>query len=234
MSRTRPPGRTVRGLDRAGARARARPHVLGLQPARAARAGAAARPPDGHVGCGEGASLASSPPRAHGRRGRGVRGARRGGPRRRAGVRGPRWRRRRLPLDAAAADLAIASMSLLNIDTMPGGRGGRARARARRPLLLLARAPPETRPSRSGPSGRRLVLRAVRLRGEARARRPRHDVPRHPSPALRLHGRARGRRPADRGAARAGPGKAYLAEHPEMEKWTRRPCFLHVRAVRPE
>jgi SAM-dependent methyltransferase len=29
------------------------------------------------------------------------------------------------------------------------------------------------------------------------------------------------------------PPADYLAEHPEMEKWLRRPCFLHVRAVRP-
>ena len=28
------------------------------------------------------------------------------------------------------------------------------------------------------------------------------------------------------------PGADYLREHPEMAQWTRKPCFLHVRAVK--
>jgi SAM-dependent methyltransferase len=139
-----------------------------------------------------------------------------------------------LPLDDAAADLAIASMSLLNIDAMPAAVAEVARVLASGGRFCFSIVHPENSAKPLGDHPDAGSYFAEYGYAEERERDGRgmtfHDIHR-PLSAYTDALEAAGlliealREPV--------PGAAYLAEHPEMEKWTRKPCFLHVRAIKP-
>jgi SAM-dependent methyltransferase len=138
-----------------------------------------------------------------------------------------------LPLADAAADLAIASMSLLNIDAMPAAVAEVARVLDRGGRFCFSIVHPQNSAKPLGDDPAAGSYFAEYGYAEQRERSGRrmtfHDIHR----PLSAYARAL----EDAGllieALREPiPGAAYLAEHPEMERWTRRPCFLHVRALK--
>jgi SAM-dependent methyltransferase len=140
----------------------------------------------------------------------------------------------RLPLADASADLAVASMSLLNIDAMPAAVAEVARVLDRGGRFCFSLVHPQNSAKPLGDDPRAGSYFAEYVYAEERERGGRrmtfHDIHR----PLSTYSRAL----EDAGllieALREPvPGAAYLAEHPEMERWTRRPCFLHVRALKP-
>jgi SAM-dependent methyltransferase len=140
----------------------------------------------------------------------------------------------RLPLADAAADLAVASMSLLNIDAMPAAVAEVARVLDRGGRFCLSLVHPQNSAKPLGDHPGAGSYFAEYRYAEERERRGRrmtfHDIHR----PLSAYSRAL----EDAGLLievlrEPVPGPAYLAEHPEMERWTRSPCFLHVRALKP-
>jgi SAM-dependent methyltransferase len=140
----------------------------------------------------------------------------------------------RLPLDEGTADLAVASMSLLNIDAMPEAVGEVARVLAPGGRFCFSLVHPQSSARPLGDHPEAGSYFAEYGYAEDRDRDGRrmtfHDIHR-PLSAYTAALEAAGlliealREPV--------PGEAYLGEHPEMAKWTRSPCFLHVRAVKP-
>ena len=137
---------------------------------------------------------------------------------------------RRLPLGDAAADLAVASMSLLNIDAMPEAVAEVARVLERGGRFCFSIVHPQNSAKPLGEDPNAGSYFAEYRYAEERERGGRrmtfHDIHR-PLSAYAVALEDAGllieavREPV--------PGAAYLAEHPEMERWTRSPCFLHVR-----
>jgi SAM-dependent methyltransferase len=140
---------------------------------------------------------------------------------------------RHLPLGDAAADLAIASMSLLNIDAMPDAVAEVARVLEPGGRFCFSLVHPQNSAKPLGYDPEAGSYFAEYGYAEERERGGRamtfHDIHRPLSAyadALEQAGLL------IEALREPVPGEAYLAEHPEMEKWTRKPCFLHVRAVK--
>jgi SAM-dependent methyltransferase len=140
---------------------------------------------------------------------------------------------RHLPLGDAVADVAIASMSLLNIDAMPEAVAEVARVLepGGRFCFSLVHPHNSARPLGDHPDAGTYFAEYgyAEERERAGRRMTFHDIHRPLSAYAGALERAGLLIEALREPV---PGAAYLAEHPEMEKWTRKPCFLHVRAVK--
>ena len=139
-----------------------------------------------------------------------------------------------LPLDDGTADLVVASMSLLNIDAMPEAVAEVARVLAPGGRFCFSLVHPQSSARALGEHPDAGSYFAEYGYAEERERGGRrmtfHDIHR-PLSAYAAALQDAGlpieslREPV--------PGEAYLAEHPEMAIWTRKPCFLHVRALKP-
>lgn len=139
----------------------------------------------------------------------------------------------RMPLADAAADLAVASMSLLNIDAMPEAVAEVARVLEPGGRFCFSLVHPHNSAKPLGDHPDAGSYFAEYGYAEQRGRDGRemtfHDIHR----PLSAYAGALERAGMPIEALREPvPGEAYLAQHPEMERWTHKPCFLHVRAVK--
>ena len=141
---------------------------------------------------------------------------------------------RELPLDDATADLAVASMSLLNIDAMPAAVAEVARVLLRGGRFCFSLVHPQNSAKPLGDDPAAGSYFAEYGYAEERERDGRrmtfHDIHR---PLSAYAGALQDAGLLIEALREPVPGEAYLAAHPEMVRWTRRPCFLHVRALKP-
>jgi SAM-dependent methyltransferase len=140
-----------------------------------------------------------------------------------------------IPLAEGSADLAVASMSLFNIERMP--EAVREIARVLRPggRLVFSIVHPSNSAKEMGGHPEAGSYFDEYAYAETREREDGstmtfHDIHR-PLEAYVAALRDAGLVIEDLREPR--PPADYVAERPEMARWLRRPCFLHVRAVKP-
>jgi SAM-dependent methyltransferase len=140
---------------------------------------------------------------------------------------------RQLPLADGAADLAVASMSLLNIDSMPEAVAEVARVLAPGGRFCFSLVHPSNSAKPLGEHPEAGSYFAQYGYAEERERDGRgmtfHDIHR---PLSAYAGALEAAGLLIEALREPVPGADYLREHPEMAQWTRKPCFLHVRAVK--
>lgn len=140
-----------------------------------------------------------------------------------------------LPLAGDVADLAIASMSLLNIERMPAAVAEVARVLRPGGRFAFSIVHPANSAKEMGGHPEAGSYYGEYAYGETREREGGatmtfHDIHR-PLEAYAAALRAAGLLVEDVREPR--PPAGYLTEHPRMECWLRVPCFLHVLALRP-
>jgi SAM-dependent methyltransferase len=140
-----------------------------------------------------------------------------------------------MPLPDGAADLAVASMTILNFDDLDGvvaevarvlEPGGRLCFSTVHPMNSIVAARREL----LGPSSYFDELRFTETRERAGVRMTFHDLHRPLSRLIDAFARAgllieTLREPV--------PDDAHVAAHPSAARWRENPCFLHGRAVKP-
>jgi SAM-dependent methyltransferase len=133
-----------------------------------------------------------------------------------------------LPLPDASADLAVACLSLLNMDDMP-----RVVAEVVRVLEPGGRfAIVEVHPFRSAAEvdDYFAATRFTETRERDGLRMTFHDTHR---PLTDLFGALEGARMTVEAVREPVPDDAHVAERPEAARWRKSPLFLHLRAIKP-
>jgi SAM-dependent methyltransferase len=134
-----------------------------------------------------------------------------------------------MPLDDAAADLCVASMMLLNVDDLDAVVGEVARVLAPGGRLCFSTTHPLSGVAKAG-DDYFAEARFAETRERDGVRMTFHDVHRPLSAYLGALERAGLLVEAVREPV---PDDGHVADHPEVARWRRTPCFLLVRAVKP-
>ena len=134
-----------------------------------------------------------------------------------------------VPLEDGAADLAVAFMVLQSVDDLAAGVREATRLLAPSGRLCVAVVHPVN--SLDDAPGWFHEHRFECTREQAGARMTFHDVHR---PLSRYFAALEAAGLLVEALREPVPGRELLEVRPEAEKWTRKPCFLHVRAVKAQ
>jgi SAM-dependent methyltransferase len=133
-----------------------------------------------------------------------------------------------MPLDDGAADLCVASMVLLNVDDLDAVIAEVARVLAPGGRFVFSTTHPDSGRRKAG-DDYFATVRFAETRERDGVRMTFHDVHRPLSAYLGALERAGLLVEAVREPV---PDDAYVADHPQVARWRREPCFLLVRAVK--
>jgi SAM-dependent methyltransferase len=134
-----------------------------------------------------------------------------------------------MPLEDGTADLVVASMMLLNVDDLDAVVGEVARVLRSGGRFCFSTTHPDSGRQKAG-DDYFAVARFAETRERDGVRMTFHDVHRPLSSYFGALERAGLLVEAVREPV---PDDAYVADHPEVARWRREPCFLLVRAVKP-
>ena len=134
-----------------------------------------------------------------------------------------------MPLADGTADLVVASMMLLNVDDLEAVVGEVARVLAPGGRFCFSTTHPDSGRQKAG-DDYFAVARFAETRERDGVRMTFHDVHRPLSSYFGALERAGLLVEAVREPV---PDDAYVADHPQVARWRREPCFLLVRAMKP-
>jgi SAM-dependent methyltransferase len=135
---------------------------------------------------------------------------------------------RAMPLADGAADLAVASMMLLNVDDLDAVVAEVARVLAPGGRFCFSTTHPDSGRRKAG-DDYFAVVRFAETRERDGVRMTFHDVHR---PLGAYFGALERAGLLVEAVREPVPDDAYVADHPEVARWRREPCFLLVRAVK--
>jgi SAM-dependent methyltransferase len=134
-----------------------------------------------------------------------------------------------MPLDDASAALVVASMMLLNVDDLDAVVAEVARVLAPGGRFCFSTTHPDSGRQKAG-DDYFAVVRFAETRERDGVRMTFHDVHR---PLGSYFGAIERAGLFVEAVREPVPDDAYVADHPQVARWRREPCFLLVRAVRP-